>query len=43
LEEILEFPKLIQILETPTGEVCGIYGVERSFTSKFVFNAQFDK
>jgi hypothetical protein len=36
LEDILEIPKLIQILETPTGEFCRIYGEERSLTSKFV-------
>jgi hypothetical protein len=40
LEEILEIPKLIQILETPTREFCGIYGEERSLTSKFMFNVK---
>jgi hypothetical protein len=40
LEEILEIPKLIQILETPTREFCGIYREERSLASKFMFNVK---
>jgi hypothetical protein len=40
LEEILEIPKLVQILVTPTREFCGIYGEERSLTSKFMFNVE---
>jgi hypothetical protein len=40
LEEILEIPKLIQILETPTREFCGIYEEESSLSSKFMFNVK---
>jgi hypothetical protein len=40
LEEILEIPKLIQILDIPTRQFCGIYGEERSLTSKFMLNVK---
>jgi hypothetical protein len=34
-------PQTIQILDTPTGEVCCIYGEERSLTSKLMFNVKY--